>query len=228
MRLGTAAYLTIFTPSPDATVRFLHAMGFVSVPGEGTEPLYDGALLYDVRRAERPGTALSYTVPDVATAAAMAENLEFAVTERSRHHAVIREPNGLSILVAGPEMMLLPEPPERFTPRCGSFAELSIETDDIERTVRWWQNAGFKATTRKETWCTLDDGRILIGAYRRGTCPHLFRTPSVTFFAPDMKERIASLKSSGLTFAQEEKEIGMEGHAVAESPDGLLFFLFAA
>jgi hypothetical protein len=98
----------------------------------------------------------------------------------------------------------------------------------MERSISWWQNVGFKVTTRQKTWCTLDDGKMKIGLYEKGSCPHVFRNPSLTYFESDMAERIEQLRQRGIMFVQGEGEIGMKGHAIAESPDGQYFFLFTA
>lgn len=227
MKLGTFTYLTFYTPTPEATTAFCAQLGFqiISQDHESTL-LTDGNLYFDVHRSEHTATALSYLVNDVSNKIEMAENLQLHVAEKSRHHAIIREPNGLTILLLDSAIMPLKEFPRRPISLCGSFSEVSLETDDIERSTRWWQNVGFKVTTKKGTWCTMDDGNIKIGLYVRGTCPHQFKNPALTYFETDMKERIAELKKRGVQFVQQEEEIGMEGHAITETPDGQYFFLF--
>ncbi len=64
-------------------------------------------------------------------------------------------------------------------------------------------------------------------AIKKGTCPHKFKNPSLTYFEPDMAERIEQLKSDGVEFVEEmpnaEDKID---NAIAEAPDGQYFFLF--
>lgn len=229
MKLGTLAYLTFYTPTTEATADFCAQLGFRTISRENESILLtDGNVYFDVHRSEHTATALSYLVNDIANKIEMAENLQLQIAEKSHHHVVIREPNGLNILLIDSAIMPLKE----FSPKpislCGLFSEISLETDDTERSTRWWQNVGFKVTTQGKTWCTMDDGHINVGLYQRGTCPHKFKNPSLTYFEPDMKERIAELKKRGVRFVQDEKEIGMEGHAIAETPDGQYFFLFKA
>lgn len=229
MKLGHCAYFTLYSSSPEKTKAFCRTLGFTAVSVDDTAALMtDGNYFFDIRHAEKPATTLSYCVSDISDAIHMAENLEIAIIEKSKHHAILKEPNGLLILLISPEILSLSEFPKNPSSLCGTLYEISLETADTERSISWWQNVGFKVLTRQKTWCTLDDGKIKIGLYEKGSCPHVFRNPSLAYFESDMAERIARLKEKGMTFAQEEEEVGMKGHAVAESPDGQYFFLFTA
>ena len=169
----------------------------------------------------------------------MGENLGIHFSEKGQNRASFYDPNGLFISLVEKDAGAIPQPEGKPLSLCGTFYEISLETDDLDRSIVWWQNVGFKVTTRlragtwhygvqarKQTRCTLDDGKIMIGLYQRGTCPHKFKNPSLTYFESDMEKRIAQLQSRGVAFVQTEQEIGMEGHAIAESPDGQYFFLF--
>lgn len=229
MKLGSLAFLTFYTKNIDSIKRFCEGLGYKTITAEvHSSLLTDGNIYFDIRSSDRSATMLSYITSDIAGRIEMAHNLGLTFAEQSQHHAIIREPNGLHILMIDSAMIPLKE----FSPApislCGTFYEISLETDDIEGSIAWWHNVGFKVTVQKETWCTLDDGKIRIGLYTRGTCPHKFKNPALTYFEPDMQRRIAELRTRGITFVQDEKEIGMEGHAIAASPDGQYFFLFTA
>lgn len=227
MKLGHTSFITLYSTNTAAARQFLDMLGFTVMASDDPSTLLtDGNLYFDLRRAKKNATMLSYCVNDIANAVEMAHNLEIDIAEQSPHHAILREPNGLMILLAGPEVVSLNVREIAPPSIAGTLDELSLETDNMERSILWWQNVGFKVLTRQQTWCTLDDGNIKIGLYDKGICPHVFRNPSLTYFESDMAERIARLKKRGMTFAQEEKEIGMKGHAVAESPDGQYIFLF--
>lgn len=229
MKLGTLAYITLYSQRPEESKKFCTSLGFKTISlKESSVLLTDGNLYFDLRRSENSATALSYIVDDMTSKIEMAENLELRIVEQSNHHAVIREPNGLNILLIDAEAMPLKEFSRNPISLCGKLYEISLEADDIEKSIPWWQNVGFKVMAQKETWCTMDDGKIMIGLYQRGTCPHKFKNPSVTYFEPDMARRIAEIRKNGIKFLQDEKEIGIEGHAIAESPDGHYFFLFKA
>jgi hypothetical protein len=228
MKLGHSIFITLYSSTPEKTKKFCDTLGFTSVSSESNAMVMtDGNYFFDIRHADTSATTLSYCVSDISNAVQMAENLEIDIVEKSQHHAIVREPNGLLILLISTEIFALGEFPKKPSSLCGTFYEISLETAEMERSISWWQNVGYKVTTRQNTWCTLDDGKMKIGLYEKGSCPHAFRNPSLTYFESDMAERIARLKKRGMTFAQEEAEIGMKGHAIAESPDGQYFFLFS-
>jgi predicted enzyme related to lactoylglutathione lyase len=229
MKLGHCAFVTLYSSSPEKTKTFCDMLGFTAVSSETDAALMtDGNYFFDIRYADTSATTLSYCVSDISNAIHMAENLEIAIAEKSQHHAILQEPNGLLILLISSEVLALSEFPKKPSSFCGTFYEMSLETTDMERSISWWQNVGFKATARQKTWCTLDDGKMKIGLYEKGSCPHAFRNPSLTYFESDMAKRIEQLKQRGIPFVQGEGEIGMKGHAIAESPEGQYFFLFTA
>lgn len=227
MKLGSLAFITHFTLRFEESKTFFTMLGCTTISSDDSSALMtDGNLYFDIRRSDRSATALSYIADGIANRVEMAVNLELQIVEQSQHHAIIREPNGLNILLVDPNMMPLKEFSRTPTSICGTFCEASLETDNLEDSIQWWHNVGFKTAAQKETRCTLDDGKIKVGLYKRETCPHAFKNPSLAYFEPDMERRISELKKRGIRFVQEEKEIGMEGHAIAESPDGQYFFLF--
>ncbi len=229
MKLGTLAFISVFTQNISAAKIFYGRLGFDIISTEEKSVLMtDGNVYFDVRSSDRSAVALSYIADDIVNRIEMAVNLELKIVEQSEHHAVILETNGLNILIVDSTVVPLKE----FIPKpvsvCGTLHEVSLETDDIERSITWWHNVGFKVTAHKETWCTLDDGKIRIGLYKKDSSPHKFKNPSLTYFEHDMRSRIAELRKRGMAFVQDEREIGMEGHAIAASPDGQYFFLFTA
>lgn len=223
MKLGERAYITFFTPQPEAMIVFCFSLGCRKI----TPTMFtDGLVVFEILPSQTPATALTYAVNDLKNKIEMGENLGIHFSEKGQNRASFYDPNELFISLVEKDAGAIPQPEEKPLSLCGTFYEISLETDDLDRSIVWWQNVGFKVTTRKQTWCTLDDGKIIIGLYQRGTCPHKFKNPSLTYFESDMEKRIAQLQSRGVAFVQTEQEIGMEGHAIAESPDGQYFFLF--
>ena len=68
---------------------------------------------------------------------------------------------------------------------------------------------------------------IAVAIYGTGASNHLFRNPSITYFEPDMADRISGLKQEGIKFVQElpDKE-GIITNAILEAPEGTFIFLF--
>jgi hypothetical protein len=54
-----------------------------------------------------------------------------------------------------------------------------------------------------------------------------FTKPTITYFAPDMPQRLERLREQGIEFISEQKDTtGQLVGAMIESPDGQPFFLF--
>ena len=104
---------------------------------------------------------------------------------------------------------------------------MSVEVDEVASAVEFWQRLGFRIQQGGVTWKTVSDGVMRIGVYLRGSCPHRFGTPSLTYFEPDMEARITRLKERGVEFVEElPDERGAVTSAITVSPDGQPFFLF--
>ncbi len=114
---------------------------------------------------------------------------------------------------------------------CGTFFEISVQTIDYDATVAFWKKMGFEIIYGEEKgdWVTMADDFIKIGFYRKGTVQHEFRSPAITYFEPDMKNRIQLLKQLRVDIA---KELGdcKNGpvDAILETPAGYNIFLFKA
>ena len=80
---------------------------------------------------------------------------------------------------------------------CGTFFELSLETEHFEDTVAFWEKAGYQiiyGKVEEKNWVTLSDDWFKVGIYRQGTVDHPFRSPALTYFEKDMKDRIKLVK----------------------------------
>lgn len=114
---------------------------------------------------------------------------------------------------------------------CGTFFEISVETIDYEATVSFWQKMGMEVLYGDPSgdWVTLADDFIKIGFYRKGTVQHDFRSPAITYFEPDMKDRIKLLKDLKVDVARELGECKTGPmDAILETPGGYNIFLFKA
>lgn len=129
-----------------------------------------------------------------------------------------------------------------FTPRplkgraiglCGNFFELSLETGQFDETVAFWERAGYQVIygdRDEKKWVTLSDELFKVGVYLQGTVDHPFRSPALTYFEKDMKDRIKLVKELGIPISYELESPCKSGitDAVLESPAGYHMFLFTA
>jgi len=228
MKPGNQVIITFYATIPHKTLGFCRLLGFKElVKKNDVIILTDGIGLFEIKPSSINSTVITYLTGNAQEKKEMGRNLELSVEEISENEFRFSDLNGIYFAVREGKKEEYGEPEGKPISICGTFREVSVETNDRERSVQWYENIGFKVTAREKNYTTIDDGKIVISLYKRGTCPHKFKNPSLTYFEPDMKKRIAELKKRGIKFIQEEKEIGMEGHAIAESPDGQYFFLFS-
>ncbi len=116
---------------------------------------------------------------------------------------------------------------------CGSFYEISLEVEDMNACRHFWELAGFKKILPAgdlSTWLTMSNQLLKIGLYQKGSCPHPFRSPALTWFNTDAGQRLANLQQQGFHFAYmlPATAEGKPEEAILESPEGHHLFLFKA
>ncbi len=231
-----AFQLSVSVRDVGIALAFYRLLGF-RVVSEGTQPfrwahVTDEQVLISLAEDGSGVTALTYFVADVETRTLLLTRAGYDVQLRNDGflHALVRDPNGVAVWLIGTDPAHVYRPTGLPVSRCGRFGEFSLEADDLAATIAFWETLGFVVTYQHEIapWVTMKDALTTIGIYQRGICPHPFRNPSVAYFEPDMADRIAVLKQSGLVFVEEMlAPDDTVREAIAEAPDGPLFFLFS-
>ncbi|MBE7556653.1 MAG: response regulator [Anaerolineales bacterium] len=115
---------------------------------------------------------------------------------------------------------------KKFFSRYGTFSELTLTTKDVKAAVAYWKQLGFECVTegdRPYPWAVISDGLIRLGFHQTTKLTQ----STITYFAPDMPDRLKRLRQKGIKFKDEQKDKkGRRVGAVIESPDGQLFFFF--
>lgn len=115
----------------------------------------------------------------------------------------------------------------------GNFAGFSLETNQIQDSVQFWEYFGFKQTVGniEQGWVMLkNEEGFKISLMKHGACPHLFFNPSLTFF--NGKENlaiIARIRELGIPPTQEIttfNENGIVDNIIVRDPGGLGYFIF--
>jgi predicted enzyme related to lactoylglutathione lyase len=240
MKLGHTYEITLGVEDVDRSVPFYEGLGFQKV-GEGSADgrvrLTDGVVVMGLepsRKGDGPGrTWITYYTDDVVgTLARLRENgVEPTGVEEGGARATLADPDGHRVeLVRAPTSETCRGPGEPIT-IFGQFGEFSLEVQDVPRAVDFWNRLGFAPTqyspAEPSGWDSLSDGALTLGIYGKGNCPHVFQTPSVTYFNQDSAERIRRLKDQGTRFTQELKGTPEPREAVLQDPDGQMFFLFS-
>lgn len=115
----------------------------------------------------------------------------------------------------------------------GNFAGVSVESIDIEASIRFWNLLGFKLNSgsSEQGWVSLNnaDG-MSVSVMKPNSCPHLFFTPSLTFFnGKENLEIIEKIRKTSIPFSQEVttfNDKGIVDNVLLMDPGGLGFFIF--
>lgn len=239
-KLGYAFEIAITVRDLGRSLQFYKKLGY--------QPLNDpflpasDALLTDgmIRLRLQPGSAwkvdLIYFADDVREKAEALERLGVRIdkglnTSGQISKVSFTDPNGLEVTLLQLKSSSLVLPSNIPISKAGRFGELSIETEDIPRSLDFWMKLGFEPTkympVPPDTWASISEGPLMLGIYKKGHLPHIIKTPTITYFEEDMPERIRKLKQEGMEFVQElPGPDGQTGHAIAQAPEGQLIFLF--
>lgn len=224
MKLGSLAYITLYSRHLEAMNNFCSALDFQLLHSDSFSSLFsDGNLYFDIRKSERDGTTLSYIVEsDMPELVQMAENLGITILESSSGHCMLQEPNGCILSLFAHHLMPLSQLPQKPHSLCGTFANMSFETDNLEQATLWWQNVGFKKIEESQTQRVFDDGKMIVNFFQRGTFLRRLENPALVYRERLMSKRIASIQQQGKVPLQ---EVG--AHAILEFPNGQLLFLLS-
>jgi predicted enzyme related to lactoylglutathione lyase len=240
MKLGYAFEIAITTQDLDRSAEFYERLGYQKLNDASSAAsdklLTDGLIRLRLRQGSTWKASLVYYAESVKEAAEQLEKLGVKIVEKSdtgdQMPAVsFTDPNGLEVTLVQLEQSRLVLPSGEPVSSAGKFGELSIETEDLERSLDFWTKLGFEPTqympNPPDTWGSIADGLLMLGLYKKGHLPHMISTPTITYFEEDMPERIRKLKAEGMAFVQEMPGAGGEtGHAIAQAPEGQLIFLF--
>jgi catechol 2,3-dioxygenase-like lactoylglutathione lyase family enzyme len=218
-KLGDVTAITITTADLDKSLAFYNKLGFKEV-GRFDFPfpwiqVSDGALLLMLRKESTPAISLTFYVKDMdrvvkeveAAGIKFAEKKDLGGIKRN----VIISPDGLKVVLVtwvetfvqptGPTMLKMEQtdyfnPAKYANPVIGMFGELAHPVKDLDATIAFFEKLGFVKLHVNESpyrWAILSDGLAVIGAHQTTN----FSEPTITYFASDMKERIAALKAAG-------------------------------
>ncbi|MFN8278714.1 MAG: hypothetical protein U0V49_00370 [Saprospiraceae bacterium] len=175
----------------------------------------DGALLIMLRQDPNPYIALTYYIKDIEHTEKIIDDAGLVFAEKPKSSDIIQKyllqsPDQTNISLVhipegftqpkGPTMLRMQASdysnPEKYVNKtCGMFGELAIPVKDLEISTTFWFKLGFQTMFTSGgpyPWSILSDGLAVIGLHQTNH----FSKPTITFFASDMKDKIAQLPSS--------------------------------
>lgn len=240
--LGGASQITIATNDIEKSKAFYEMLGFKQVQEipSGVQ-MSDESVLIMLQKSDKKFIRLSYFDSN-------ADKIADEVEKQGNHFVVKNENTGfftrsifstpdnieVSLVKMDPSNIYKPKGKNGMkmsdaerkdvknypNPMCGTFGELSLPVVNFDSSFAYWKKLGFTGTkyTEPYPWAVLTDGLFSIGLHQQTQ----FTYQAITFFAPDMQQRIDKLKALGLSVT----EFMAPGNVVVVAPEGTHIFLF--
>jgi hypothetical protein len=224
--------ITIQTPTPNlqSSISFYEKLGYSQIKHMSKTLFTDGRAIIEINpdRYARTGIKLYKSL------------WEEEVTELKPVLSVINfdkcnlipGPGNLWVYLVNEDL----EPSENLTDfspsTLGGFAGISIETADIKVTDFLLSTIGFKGggDFEKSSYIFWEYNSFVISAMKPLSCPHLFFSPSLTYFnGKNNLEIIEKVRKLNLPIAEEITHFndrGIVDNIILRDPGGLGFFVF--
>jgi len=237
MKLGDVVQISIGVPDLAEAVSFYESLGFSQIAAN-QEPwpwaqFSDGRNLILLNQDGNIYMGLNYFSTNVAEKVAEIEAAGVSFMHKQQQNgtlqtAIFGDQNGLMVGLINHEAAEMPHPTGYPLCHCGKFGELAVAVNDFGETAAFWQQFGFEPThTSNEPypWGIFNDGRIILGFYE--STEFSDSSPALTYFAPDMPERVECVRQAGIPFASEmPDEAGVVRSATLKGPAGEAIFMF--
>lgn len=242
--LGEVAAFTINAPDPEASLQFYQKLGFrETMRSDFPFPFIqvtDDAILIMLRKSDEPYLALTYYKKEAGNIIRELEEKGIQFISRPKDNDIIKrylfqspDKANISLVImpqsftrpAGKTMLTMDQSdyfrPETYTNKvAGMFGEFAQTVADLEHSIEFWQKIGFNPISKfadPHPWAILSDGLSIVGLHQSGE----FDSPTITFFAADMKTKIENLARQGLQY----KELN-PGNVILTTPEQQKLFLF--
>lgn len=237
MKLGDVVQISIGVPDLAESVAFYEALGFSQIAAS-EEPwpwaqFSDGRNLILLNQDGNEYLGLNYFSTNVAqkVVGIEATGVSFLTKQQKNGNlqtAIFADQNGLMVGLINHEPVELPHPTGFPLSHCGKFGELAVAVDDFGATAAFWQQFGFEPShisNEPYPWGIFSDGRIVLGFHESTEFGQ--NSPALTYFAPDMPQRIERLRQAGVAFASEmTDEAGVVRNVTLNGPAGEAIFMF--
>lgn len=228
-KLGDVTAITITSGNLEKSLQYYKQLGFAELyradfPFPWIQ-ISDGALLIMLRQDKSPYIALTYYVKEMDNVIADLKQAGISIKEAPTPNPMIQrylisteeghnitlvtfvegfaQPLGTSMLTMQPQDYSNPD--KYVNKACGMFGEFAYPVKDLDNSISFWEKLGFKSLSKRTSpypWAILSDGMAIVGLHQTND----FASPTITFFASNMKAKIEQLKKEGLNNYTESGE----------------------
>lgn len=226
MKLGNYVEMVLPTDDMPASILFYERLGFKKLADDA---LTDGCFNLRLVKDNNLLPALRYSGSDVESIRA-----QFNPDKQKRKGTPptggeFKDTSGRLRISVNAAESSLPMPagtPSTRQPiaKIGKLAEMTLPVPDLADAVLFWTKFGFEALHTAQIphrYAIVSDNMLVLGLHESSQ-----PTISLTYFAPDMADRIAALKTAGIPMrAIEADAAGTVKSGSLMSPEGMVFFL---
>ena len=206
MKLGDVVQITISVTNLDESAVFYETLGYEKIT-ENSLPwpwkqYSDGQNLILLNQDGRQYIGLNYYSADTLQLVKQIEEkgIQF-LTKREQdgrlHTVNFSDDDGLMVSLINHDPVEITPPPGEPISKCGKFGEFALGVADFEKASSFWRQFGFEqlhASPDPYPWGIFSDGMIVLGLHQTQE----FSGPCMTYFAPDMPQRIKQLEAEDL------------------------------
>jgi len=251
MKLGEATQIAIGCEDVQKSFAFYQKLGFEKIAGD-TIPypwlqISDGGILLHLNQDGQKYMGFAYFSKEMDKKVKQLEKMMIKPVQTGKmkdsNFWIFLSPHGLALnlIQHDPSGMYQPTgktmatfPPEDFAkpekfpnPHCGLYGEFAVPVQDLNSAMAFWEKLGFESKVVNQEpypWAILTDGMNILGLHQTQDYDY----PAITYFAPDMAERVKKLKQAGITsFSDWKGEGGSAGNYILTTPEGQRIFLFS-
>ncbi|MCP4360540.1 MAG: VOC family protein [Chloroflexi bacterium] len=206
MKLGDAVQISIGVPNLSESAAFYKTVGFEKV-AENDRPwpwkqYSDGQNLILLNQDGKRYIGLNYFSANASERVQQieAKGVQFLMKQEEHgylHMATFSDEDGLMVSLINQDPSGIIQPAGEPLTHCGKFGEFALGVADFQRAARFWQQFGFTqlyASSEPYPWGIFSDDMIVVGLHQTDE----FQGPCMTYFAPDMSQRIEQLTATGL------------------------------
>jgi predicted enzyme related to lactoylglutathione lyase len=221
----------IQTPTPNykESCDFYETIGFDLIKKDQITYVYSNGVTIELNEDRYSRAGLKY----------FGKNWEAFLLDTGLMLSSTRTPNGFLVVSPSGCCVYLEDerdniPTGKNIPLIGTYGGFSLETNQIEESIKFWSLFGYKQTmgNLEHGWVALsNDYGFSISLMKYQCCPHLFFNPSLSYFnGTDNLSIIERVKAAKVSITEEITHFNPEGivdNIIIRDPGGLGFFIFS-